>query len=107
MTAVAKSHENVNRPGSDAMSARSLVRQATPRYRVFAPRRRSQPPGTLGFQSAEVEDCDATLGFVFFFLWTPSRLMDFEGQLQPRLLPLLAAPLFLFSLPNLLDDERG
>ena len=57
--------------------------------------------------SAQIQDRDAALGlFLFFLRGTPRRLMNLERQLETRLFGLAPQPLLLFTLPDLLDDER-
>jgi hypothetical protein len=56
---------------------------------------------------AKIEDRDTALRLVFFFRRATRWLIDLERHLEARLLPLVPAPLLLFSLPDLLDDERG
>lgn len=103
---------------SVAMSARSLVRQPAPRYRVFTllhtppfatmPRFFNRFPGDSFQPLAKIEDRDAALRLVFFFRRRATRwLVDFERHLEARLLPLVPAALLLFALSDLLDDERG
>jgi hypothetical protein len=42
---------------------------------------------------------------VLVFFAGRCRPVHVEGKLKPRLVPALAAPLFLFSLPDLLNNE--
>ena len=57
---------------------------------------------------AQIQNRDAALDLFFFFLlWgSPRRLVDLERQLETRLLGVAPQPLLLFTLPDLLDDER-
>jgi hypothetical protein len=57
--------------------------------------------------SAQIQNRHAALDFFVLFLGgTPSRLVDFERQLEPRLLGIAPQALLFFPLPDLLDDER-
>jgi hypothetical protein len=57
--------------------------------------------------SAQIQNRDAALDlFLFFLRGTPCRLMDLERQLETRLLGVAPQPLLVFTLPDLLDDER-
>jgi hypothetical protein len=57
----------------------------------------------------QVQDDDATVGLVVFWLRGPARRrVAVDRDFQARLVAVALTPLalFLFALPNLLDDER-
>jgi hypothetical protein len=57
--------------------------------------------------STEVENRDPAFGVFLFFGRALGGVMNLERQLKARLLALLLAPLLLFALSYLLDDEWG
>src|SRR5215471_15158323 len=102
----ARNHEIAKDTRRLAMSGRSLVRQTTPRYRVLAYFGGAPRPERTAEFSAQVQNRHPPLGFLVLLGRAARGLVNLQRQLQARLFGFAPQPFLLFTLPDLLNDER-